>query len=55
MTTFAEAAPVAVAFTDPYRLPVSAFADAPARFEDFQRWSSLSWEERADYIARHCV
>lgn len=78
----AEAAPVAIKFTDPYRPPVRAYMAAPRWFEvfdptanasvaatpkesaepaesgitgeGFPAWSSLSWDERADYIARYC-
>jgi hypothetical protein len=55
-----------VGFTEPYRPSVLTFLDAPVRFELFEptaepvgratfpAWSSLSWEERADYVARYC-
>lgn len=50
----AVAAPVAGRFTDPYRPPVGAVLDDPRWFEAFPAWSSLSWDERADYIAQYC-
>jgi hypothetical protein len=28
--------------------------DDTMNLEDFPAWSSLSWEERAEYVARYC-
>lgn len=66
----AEAGPVAADFAVPYRQPVGALVGSPGQFQVFSSaeqmaeaiaagaafpaWSSLSWEERAEYIARYC-
>ena len=60
----AEVAPVGVDFTGPIRTSVGTLlahqfetfsaAEQEAVVEEFPAWSSLTWDERAEYVARYC-
>ncbi len=50
----AEPAPATVELTGTYRMSAERVEESVAA-EMFPAWSSLSWDERADYVARHCL
>lgn len=50
----AEAAPVAVDVAGSSR-PAGEQVEQMLALEAFPAWSSLSWEERGDYVARYCL